>query len=42
MSENEDTELEYAIMQKASAEAAFQASLKANSNIMQLSLANYI
>ncbi len=42
MTENEGTDMEYAIMQKLNAEAAYQVSLQANANIMQLSLANYI
>ncbi len=42
MTENEGTDMEYAVMQKLNAEAAYQMSLRANANIMQLSLANYI
>ena len=41
-SDNEDTDLEKAIMFKFVAEAAYQASLRANSNMVQLSLANFI
>jgi len=42
MSRNEDTEMEKAIMQKAMAEATFQASLQASSKMMTLTLANFM
>ena len=41
-SSNEDTDMIRAIILRASAEAAFQASLMANSGIVQMSLANFI
>jgi flagellin-like hook-associated protein FlgL len=42
MSQNEDTDLEKAILMKAMAEAAYAAALRASANIIQLSLANFI
>jgi flagellin-like hook-associated protein FlgL len=42
LSANEDTPLQNAIMQKAAAEAAFQAALRANAMIVQLSLVNFL
>lgn len=42
MSNNEDTDLEKAIMMRATAEMAYQASLKASASILQLTLANFI
>jgi flagellin-like hook-associated protein FlgL len=42
LSNNEDTNMIMAIIQKAAAEAAFAASLRASANIVQLSLANFI
>jgi flagellin-like hook-associated protein FlgL len=41
-SENEDTDMYRAVMLRINAEAAFQASLRANSGIIQMSLANFI
>jgi flagellin-like hook-associated protein FlgL len=42
MAQNEDVDMFKAAILKASAEAAFQASLRASANIVQLSLANFI
>jgi flagellin-like hook-associated protein FlgL len=42
MSDNEDTDIPRALMLKMSAEAIFHASLRANSGIIQLTLANFI
>jgi flagellar hook-associated protein 3 FlgL len=41
-SDNEDTDMFRAMIIRFSAEAAFQASLRANSGIMQMSLADFI
>jgi len=41
-SQNEDTDMYRAIMLRVNAETAFQASLMANSGVMQLTLANFI
>ena len=41
-SDNEDTDMILAAIQKYSAEAAFQASLRANSGVVQMSLANFL
>ncbi|MCL2204237.1 MAG: hypothetical protein FWB88_09910 [Defluviitaleaceae bacterium] len=41
-SQNEDTDMYRAIMLRVNAEAAFQASLRANSGIIQMTLANFI
>jgi flagellin-like hook-associated protein FlgL len=41
-SDNEDTDMYRAIMMRINAETAFQASLRANSGIIQMSLANFI
>jgi flagellar hook-associated protein 3 FlgL len=42
MSDNEDVDMMEAIMLKSSAEAAYQASLKAGANIVQMTLSNFI
>jgi flagellar hook-associated protein 3 FlgL len=42
LSANEDTDMGVALVQKAAAEAAYQAALKSSATIMQLSLANFI
>jgi flagellar hook-associated protein 3 FlgL len=41
-SDNEDTDMYRAVIDRMNAEAAFQASLRANSGIIQLTLANFI
>jgi flagellar hook-associated protein 3 FlgL len=41
-SQNEDTDIARAIMMRVNAQTAFEASLRANSGMMQLTLANFI
>jgi flagellin-like hook-associated protein FlgL len=41
-SDNENTDMYRAVMLRVNAEAAFQASLRANSGIIQMTLANFI
>jgi flagellin-like hook-associated protein FlgL len=41
-SQNEDTDIARAIMLRVNAETAFQASLRANAGVMQLTLANFL
>jgi len=41
-SDNEDTDMYRAVMLRMNAEAAFQASLRANSGVIQMTLANFI